>query len=180
MEKFLGFVNAYRKYISDAATKMAPLYKILSRDIKFEWTSGLEQAYETLKTDLNRDVKLYLPDFNKEFILTTDASNIGLGYVLEQKSEENGEILALEWGSRIMSPAEQRYLITEKELLGVVEGAKHDGHYLRGRKFTVVIDHKALVALNTEDELGRARLERLQEKLQEYNFTIISQEVEKM
>lgn len=72
-----------------------------------------------------------------------------------------------------MSKTEQRYSITEKELLAIVEGTKHYDHYLRGRKFTIITDHKALEALNTKGELGSARLERLREKHQEYNFNVV-------
>lgn len=77
-----------------------------------------------------------------------------------------------------MNKTEQRYSITEKELLAVVEGVKHYEYYLPGRKFNRITDHKALEAINTKGELSTARLERLREKLEEYNFTITYREGE--
>lgn len=94
-----------------------------------------------------------------------------MGYALEQLNV-NKERITIDWGSQALSKTEQRYSITEKELLAVVKGIKHHDCYLRGRRFTVITDHRALEALNLKGGLGSARLERLREKLQEYNFNV--------
>lgn len=98
MGKFLGFVNAYRKYIKDAATKMAPLYARVSSKAALEWTCEMNEAFSSLKEDLNKKVELYLSDFKRDFFLTTDASNFGLGYVLEQLNKNSERVST--WASR--------------------------------------------------------------------------------
>eukprot|EP00794_Sanderia_malayensis_P019787 gene19787-21726_t len=51
----------------------------------------------------------------KHFILITDASNIGIGFVLAQ--EDNGELRPVQFGGRTLSPSERRFATTDKELL---------------------------------------------------------------
>jgi hypothetical protein len=38
VQKFLGFVNYYRKYIKDLGSIAAPLYKLASNKNEFIWT----------------------------------------------------------------------------------------------------------------------------------------------
>ena len=67
---------------------------------------------------------LAYPDFDKPFVMHTDASTNGLGAVLEQE-EMDGKSHPIAYASRSLSKAEKNYGITELEALGVVWGAKH-------------------------------------------------------
>ena len=62
---------------------------------------------------------LSYPNFNKPFILSTDASTSGLDAVLSQKNEERKEY-PIWFASHTLSPAEKNYNITEQEALAVV------------------------------------------------------------
>lgn len=48
------------------------------------------------------------------------------------------------------TPRQTRYIISEKECLAVVEVVKHFEAYLLGTAFTIVTNHKALLALQEE------------------------------
>jgi hypothetical protein len=94
------------------------------------------------------------PDFSKEFILTTDASNQGLGAILSQG--EIGKDLPVVYASRNLNKAEKKYTTSEKELLAIVWGVKHFRPYLYGRKFKVASDHKPLTwIMNVKDPGSR-------------------------
>ena len=56
---------------------MAPITKCLKGD-KFKWTSEADEAFELLKKKVTEAAILILPDFNKEFEVECDASNIGI------------------------------------------------------------------------------------------------------
>ena len=49
-----------------------------------KWTTTADEAFETLKLDLSSSVMLKNPDFTATFQLQTDASDIGVGAVLNQ------------------------------------------------------------------------------------------------
>jgi hypothetical protein len=102
---------------------------------------------------------LKLPDYKREFIVKTDASNTGIGAVLLQENER-GERVPIQWASKKLTPAETRYTITEKEMLAVLWGVKKFDYELRGRKFNLVTDHKALSFMKTKPEFANARVAR--------------------
>ena len=66
-----------------------------------------------------------------------------------------GETLPVGFYSRQLHGAEERYSATELEALGVVSAVKHWLHWLYGRCFTVVTDHKALCFLLSSSRLNR-------------------------
>ena len=146
------------------------MYKLLKKDVKFEWTEAQEHAFRYLKSKLTSHPILQYPDFSKEFILTTDASNRGLGAVLSQGPI--GKDLPVAYASRSLSSAEIHYTTTEKELLAIVWSVKYFRPYLFGRRFKIVSDHKPLVwVMNVKDPGSRLMRWRIQ--LAEYEYEIV-------
>lgn len=98
---------------------------------------------------------LAFPNFDKEFLLETDASGKGLGAVLAQK-QEDGSTRPIAYASRTLEPSEKNYGVTEVEALAVVWAVKHFRHYLYEHCCHVHTDHEALKSLmNTPHPSGR-------------------------
>lgn len=70
---------------------------------------------------------------NKEFIVDTDASDIGLGGVLSQRNGDQEVVIA--YFSKSLSKPERNYCVTRRELVTVVKSLHHFSKYLLGRKF---------------------------------------------
>lgn len=83
---------------------------------------------------------LAFPDNTKPFTLDTDASDTGVGAVLDG----NGAERVVAYASRTLSRAERRYCVTRKELLAIVTSLKHFRPYLLGGHFTLQTDHGSL------------------------------------
>ncbi|CAM5179005.1 unnamed protein product [Eretmochelys imbricata] len=83
---FLGVVGYYRRFIPHFATRVSPLTDLIKArgPDMVKWTDAAEKAVMDLQTALCSNPMLIAPDFNKEFILQTDASEVGLGAVLSQ------------------------------------------------------------------------------------------------
>ena len=77
------------------------------------------------------------------FSIAVGASNIAVGSVLQQLSNNVWETLA--YFSKKHSPAESKYSTFDRELLAIYLAIKHFRHFLEGRDFTVFTDHKPLV-----------------------------------
>jgi len=87
------------------------------------WEESQEIAFRTLKQKLISQPILQYPDFSREFILITDASNDGAGAVLSQG--QIGKDLPIAYMSRSFNKAERNYSTVEKELAAIVWGIKH-------------------------------------------------------
>jgi hypothetical protein len=92
---------------------------------------------------------LAFPDFNKKFVIYTDASKYQLGGVITQNDKP------LAFYSRKLKDAQTRYTTTEQELLSIVETLKEFHNILLGHKIEVFTDHKNLIYddLKTEQVL---------------------------
>ena len=90
---FLGLTGYYRRFIPDFASLAAPLTHLTRKcaPMRVSWSHECEQAFKSLKGCLCSDPVLRSPNFEKQFILQTDASNRGIGAVLSQCDEEGQE-----------------------------------------------------------------------------------------
>ena len=54
------------------------------KNIKFDWTTDCDTAFNQLKYDLVHAPVLAMPDFDANFVAETDASDVAVGAVLIQ------------------------------------------------------------------------------------------------
>ena len=99
------------------------------------------------------------PQYDKEFILYTDASYSGLGHILSQLGKD-GKEHPIAYGGRKLNSAENNYTITELECLGVVWSVCKNKQFLGQNKFVLITDHKALETLRTQTLSTLRRLAR--------------------
>jgi hypothetical protein len=174
IRQFLGMSGYYARYIPNYAVIAEPLTRALkgkNRKEDVEWTEECDRAFKELKAKLTGKPVLYSPDFSKQFILQTDASDKGIGVVMAQKGPDNEDhpILYL---SRKFTKTEQKFCTTEKECAGIIFAIKKLRHYLDGQKFTIETDHNPLVFLKTNSGQN-PRLMRWALALQPFNYKIV-------
>ena len=110
------------------------------------------------------------PDFEKRFILQTDASDRGIGAVLSQL-DDDGIDRPIAFYSRKLLPREQRYSTIEKECLAIKIATHAFRVYLLGRPFVIQTDHRALEWLHRLKD-NNARLTRWSLALQPYQYEV--------
>jgi hypothetical protein len=89
LRSFLGLVGLYRRFIKDFSNKAEPLIALARKGAAFFWSSTCDTSFHALKNALSSATMLQYPDFNKEFSLTTDASDAGVGAILSQKDDSH-------------------------------------------------------------------------------------------
>ena len=118
VRSFLGLASYYRKFIRGFSELAKPLTNLTKKGIDWRWETEEETAFLKLKTAMGTAPILQLPDFDKPFVLTTDASNAAVGAILEQDLGQGLRPVA--YASRKLNHAESRYSAYERELLGIV------------------------------------------------------------
>lgn len=165
IKSFLGLMGFYRKFIPNFARVVSPLTKCLRKGAKIDSKDPeYIRAFELSKELITNAPVLAYPDFTKQFVLTTDASNIAVGGVLSQSGHPIG------YYSRTLNSAERNYSTIERELLAILECTRHFRPYLFGRFFTVETDHSPLVWLDNINDSANSRLVRWKTKLRQFNF----------
>ncbi|CAK1582403.1 unnamed protein product [Parnassius mnemosyne] len=117
IKQFLGLVGYYRKFIPNFARITKPFTQCLKKGNKVVINSEYTDCFEKCKNLLTNDPILQYPNFNKEFILTTDASNVALGAILSRGPE--GADKPICYASRTLNDSELNYSTIEKELLAI-------------------------------------------------------------
>ena len=124
VKSFVGLVGHYRHFIKGFAKIAAPLYDLTSGDNKDKKSEHVElspkarAAFDHLKAACLQAPILSFPDFNKPFLLETDASRRGLGAVQSQK-QADGWYHPIAYASRVMNETEQRYHSNKQEFLAL-------------------------------------------------------------
>lgn len=167
---FLGKTNYYHKFIPNRTEILQPLYEIAKKNSTFRWTKEAQQAFDTVKRILISEPALAIFDPGKKIILKTDASEVGIGAVFKQIDDDD-KMVTIAYFSRKLLPYQQRYTISEKECLAIVEAVEYWHYYLTGRKFLIQTDHQPLKYL-MKSKHPRTRLFNWSMRLNQYNFEI--------
>ena len=124
VKSFIGLVGHYRHFIKGFAKIAAPLYDLTSGDNKDKKSEHVDlspeafEAFDRLKTACLQAPILAFLDFDKSFLLETDASGRGLGAVLSQK-QADGRYHPIAYASHVMNETEQRYHSNKQEFLAL-------------------------------------------------------------
>ncbi|GBG88025.1 hypothetical protein CBR_g46396 [Chara braunii] len=167
MRSFLGMTGYYRTFIKNYIIVAAHLTDLTRLDTPWEWTDECKAAFRHLKHAPTHYEVLKLPDPDKPFIVTTDASQYGIGAVLVQ--QEGPKLRPVEYLSKKMSSQKLAKSTYEKDLYAVYKALTHWRHYLLGRFFILRTDHQTLRWMRTQPVLSDA-LERWIEVIEQYDF----------
>ena len=157
LRRFLGMVQYYRDLWARRSDMLAPLTSLVgecgqtkatkakgTKKVSWYWAEVHQKAFDDVKATIAKEVVLAYPDFDKVFEIYTDASTKQLGSVITQSNRP------LAFFSRKLSVPQQKYSVTEIELLAIVETLKEFKGMLWGQRIVVYTDHKNL----TRDALG--------------------------
>ena len=149
LKSFLGLLTYYGKFLPHLPTVLAPLYKLLRQNVSWKWISKQQEAFKKSQGMLTSSQVLVHFNPDLDLILACDVSSYGIGAVLAHKMSD-GVDRPIAFASRTLTDSEQKYAQTEREALACVFGVKKFHSYLYGHHFTLIIDHKPLLALFSE------------------------------
>ena len=158
------YPNFYRRFSRVAA----PLSALTSTLRPFSWSPEAEAAFSALKTLFTTAPVLIFPDPGRQFIVEVDSSDVGIGAVLSQRSEEDQLIHPVAFLSRRFTPAKRD--VGNRELLAIHAALEEWRHWLEGAQHPILTwtDH---TNPQCEEPLG-ARQARWALLFSRFNFTL--------
>ncbi|KAF1327885.1 Pol protein, partial [Globisporangium splendens] len=171
LRKWLGLANYLHKYSHNYAARVRPLTHLLKKDVEWDWTNDVMNAFIDVKESLVRAPVLALPDHTKAFSVVCDASDFAIGCALMQK-DDDGHERVVSYQSRLLKAAEKNYPVHDKELLAIKYALlKFRVHLLGATPFVVYTDHASLRTAINSPHLSQ-RMARWLAFFSEFNFRV--------
>ena len=173
----LGMVGYYQQYIPHYSKIMVPVTNLLqsapnskhrNRLTIIDWKVEHKEAVAKAIDALSQAV-LKIPLDSDQFLLETDASELGLGATLNCL-QDDGRWAPVEFASKKILKTQMHWPTREKEAYAIIFGLQKFEHYLRGRSFEIYTDHENLQWLL---EARTGKLARWASRLAEFDMKII-------
>jgi hypothetical protein len=120
LKGFLGLTGYYRKFVKNYGLLAKPLTNLLKRK-QLCWDEVAQVAFDKLKAEMTSTPVLALPDFSQQFMIETNASDLGLGAVLMQNDKP------IAFLSKPLSLTNKFLSIYEKEFLALIMVVEKNG-----------------------------------------------------
>jgi len=145
VQKFLGLVNYYCRFIQGFTSIARPLHDMVKKDRKWEWTEKQEEAFEELKKRFTQEPVLAAPDLDKKMRMEVDVSDYATVGVLSMEGKD-GKWKPVTFLSKLSNETEKNHEIHDKEMLAIIRGLESWRHLLEEAqfKFEIWTDHKNL------------------------------------
>ena len=139
-------MNFYHRFIPNCAAILHPLNELLSptktKTQDLHWNANAIEAFQTIKDTLANTTFLVHPKSNALTCIMTDASDRAVGAVLQQHIGDLWQPIS--YFSKKLKPSETKYSTFDRELLAVYLSIKYFRHFVEGRVFHILTDHKPL------------------------------------
>ena len=175
LRSFLGMMQYYSHFIENLSSVLAPLNKLLTKNIKWSWTPKNQSAFDQAKQLLVTAPVLVHYDPKLPLRVACDASPFGIGSVLSHLFPDGSEH-PIAYASRTLTDAEKNYAQIDREALSIVWGIRKFNDYLFGQRFTIVTDNRPLSHIFAPKKdvpsMAAARIQRWALYLGGHDYTI--------
>ena len=167
MQRFLGMALYFKNHISGYSALTASLTEMTHKDFSWNrstWSRDYDADMRCLKDSILNSHTLHFPDYTKEWILRSDASDVACGGCLLQLVDPTGgngsgqpvtgsptkqpvqqKFQVIAFVSHKFSGASVHWDIPKKEAFAIYFSVKKLAYYLRGKFFVIETDHANLV-----------------------------------
>ena len=178
LRSFLGTSVFFASFVPNFAKLVAPLHDMTAKTFKWDpklWKVDYVSVFEEFKKALVGAVALFYPDYDLVWILKTDASEVGVGWVLLQLKPIEGtdpveyEHQPIVFGSKKFSEQARKWFTLDQEQYGGFCGMKSNEYYLKAKPFIWETDHANLQWM---EKSTNSRVIRMRIYMQGFSFLI--------
>jgi hypothetical protein len=146
LRSFLGLISFYREYVYGFAHYAVPLTDMTKNNVKnkIQFTDRERVAFNTLKQLLCNATALQTPDYDKEFIIHTDASDYAVAACLSQFNSDNSALRPIAFASKKLSDTQRRWSASERECFATIFALQSWDVIIYGCKIILYTDSSPL------------------------------------
>ena len=171
LRRFIGIAQFCNRFIPYLNVTLSPLFRLLQKNAKYEWTSACNDSFNRVKEMLSSAPVLSSPTIFDKLILETDACDIGAGSCLKGVNEKGHEYI-ISYNSHKFNDTEQNWNIVEKEAFSVVHAIMHYRHYLIGTQFTIRVDSQIITYIQSKRQPKNRKLLNWALEVSEFDYQI--------
>ena len=155
VKRLIGFIQFFRSFIPNLNEHLIPFYKLLRKNVSFEITDEIENAFKVLRdklqTTTTQTLRLAKPGL--QYAILCDASYHSSGFVLmiedyvnNNKGETVKSYAPVSFGSKVFNTAQLKMSIYCKEFLSLYFALETFSYFIWGCEKPVLIltDNKSL------------------------------------
>ena len=174
LKRFLGLINPLCNYLPNIIPTMASLSAMTSNNAQWVWLPIHTHEFNKVKEICSNAISLTTFDFSRQTSIETDASKVGVDYMLKQ-TDDKGKSYIINIGSTSLKLKHSLLAPIDLEGIGMILAIKKLDYFIRGcPKVELVTDCKGIVT-TVGKPLGyitNHRLQRLFILLSNINYTI--------
>jgi hypothetical protein len=153
VQAFMGIINFVRRFVPYSDFMVKPIHNILKQDCSFSWTDDIEKYFLKIKKAISSASVLAKPDFEKEFIIYTNATEEAIFAILLQNDDQNNENFVA-YMSHSLSDDEIKYSYIEKHDFSLVKVIEKICHFILGKHTQVRVPFPAIKFLLSQTYLS--------------------------
>ena len=131
LQRFLGLANYNRRFIERYSDLCKPLNKLTSSKVSFVWTSVEQRAFEAIRDKFHETLSLHVPDWNRDFVIKTDASKVAVGSVLGQ-TDNKVNFCPIGYHSETLTKTTKMWSATERGMYVIISASRKWRTYCHG------------------------------------------------
>ena len=167
----MRMVNFVSIFCPELQRLLKPIYDLTRKGRPFIWGQEQQNAFEEIKSRLQKPPVLSMHNRKGRFILYSDTSKLATGSALYQFQDGKPRLIA--YVTKRMPEAAKNYSITELEMCGLAINIATFSHLLKKVDFDAVVDHLAIMhIIKSKMEPATNRIKRLLEVLSSYSFNL--------
>jgi hypothetical protein len=148
MQRFLGAVLFFKSFIPCFSDKSSPLYEMTKDGFNWRqetWAQDYIKYFQEIKYCLQKVIAIHFLDYDLDWIMRVDASDIAVGAVLlqEHKDAEGKVVLQpIGFASQKFTEQAKKWDPFKKEAYAIYFGVKQFAYYLHGKAIVLETDHR--------------------------------------
>jgi hypothetical protein len=170
IQSFLGKINFLRRFIPNFAEIVKLITDMLKKNSEVKWTNEAKASFQRIKKVISEAPVLASPDYTKEFLIFSFASEHTIAVVLLQKNDEGFE-RPIAFFSRSLRDAELKYDILEKQAYAMVKSLKAFRTYVLHSKIIAYVSSSSVKDILVQPD-NDGRRGRWLAKIQEFDLEV--------